>query len=206
MPAPAPRLVAAILAGGRASRLGGALKPLLPVGGARIIDRELAVLHPLVDELLLITNDAVPYDDLGLRVIPDLRPGLGPLAGLESALAATDAEVLFLVGGDMPALDARAIALVLDALAAAPDADVAAVLVGGEPEPLHTAWRRRLLPRATARLDAGKLALKGLLDELTIAPVDESRIREFDPELLALANINTPEDLEAFNRLLAKRG
>lgn len=192
---------AAILAGGRARRFGGACKPLLEVAGARIIDRQLAILRPLFDRILVVANAPAPFAALGLEVIADLRPGLGPLAGLEAALAATAAESLFLVAGDMPALDPRAIALVLEAFARDAVADAAAFVGARGPEPLHAVYARRILPAVRARLDGGQLAARDLLAELRLVPVDDALLRAFDPERLALANVNAPDDL---HRLAAR--
>jgi len=75
----AANVAAAILAGGSGSRMGaGVVKGLLPVGGQRIIDRQLAVLRPLFSEVLIAANDPEPWADLGLRVVPD-RIVSGPL-------------------------------------------------------------------------------------------------------------------------------
>jgi molybdenum cofactor guanylyltransferase len=193
------RTAAAILAGGRASRLGGVAKPLLTVGGQRIIDRALAVLRPLVDEVVILADDAAPFAPLGLRVIPDRRPGLGPLAGLEAALLAVDAEELLLVGGDMPALSPRVVAHVL---AAAPGADAVVPFTAGRPEPLHARYHRRVAATVSARLDRGALPLHGLLDEIAVTPVDEAALRALDPELLTFANVNTPDDLRRLDERL----
>src|SRR5205814_5187168 len=127
-------------------------KPLVAIAGRAILDRQLDVLRPLFDEILLVANDIVannrtgdpePFARPGLRVVCDRRPGLGPLAGLEAALVAAAHEQLFLVAGDMPALDARAIDLVLSA----PPADAAVIVTARGPEPLHARYARAILPR-----------------------------------------------------------
>ena len=48
---------AAIVAGGVASRLGGRAKSTLPLGHGSILDRQLAVLRPLTDRILVVAND-----------------------------------------------------------------------------------------------------------------------------------------------------
>lgn len=179
----------AILAGGRARRLGGAMKPLLEVGGRRMIDRVRDALEPLCDELVVL-GDAALLGDVGLPVVPDRRPGLGPLGGLETALEGSSAEVVLLVGGDMPFLE-RAL---LERLLAA-DASASAACFAGErgPEPLCARYAAALLPRVRARLDAGQLALHALLDE-----VGALRLPLYSPaDRLALANVNTPDELAA---------
>ena len=76
-----------ILAGGQATRFGGVPKGLARVHGERIIDRVAGALRESADDLLLVANDAAAASWLpGVRVECDLRPGLGSLGGLHSAL------------------------------------------------------------------------------------------------------------------------
>jgi molybdopterin-guanine dinucleotide biosynthesis protein A len=189
---------AAILAGGRGERLGGATKALITVAGRRIVDRQLAVLQPIADEILLV-GPAAELAGVAARLVPDLRPGLGPLAGLEAALAATRAEQLLVVAGDLPALSARALALLV---AAAPEADAVVPRVAGRAEPLHARYARRALPAVRASLDAGERALHRMLDRLNVAWIDEPALRAVDPELLTLADVDAPEDLARIERAL----
>ena len=51
---------AAILAGGKATRMGGRAKSFLVVDAERVIDRQLAVLRPLFSEILIVANDPGP--------------------------------------------------------------------------------------------------------------------------------------------------
>lgn len=189
---PGAPVTAAILAGGRATRLGGVMKPLLEIGGRRILDRQLDVLGPLVDEVILVANEAGPFASSGLRVVPDRRPGLGPLAGLEAALEATSHAEVLLVAGDLPFLDPRVIALLLDADAAA-DAVVPRTARG--PEPLLARYARRIRPRASAALDADRRAMHRFLEEISTLRIEEPALRAIDPALGFLRNVNTPEDL-----------
>jgi molybdopterin-guanine dinucleotide biosynthesis protein A len=192
------RVVAAILVGGQATRMGGVAKPLLRVGGRTILDRQLAVLRPLADEILLVASagQAELYRDQGVRIVLDRRAGagagMGPLAGLETALLATDADAVLLVGGDMPALHPGALELILAARASA---EAVVPRVAGHCEPLHARYARRVLPRVSHLLDRGRRALMALLDEIDVEYVEEERLRAVDPLGLTLCNVNTPADL-----------
>src|SRR5689334_20794921 len=100
------RMVAAILAGGRGRRMGGVNKALIEAEGRRIIDRQPEVLLPLFDEVLVVVADGAGWNEPRARLIVDRRPGMGPLAGLEAALAEGD---VFAVACDMPYLDAAVV-------------------------------------------------------------------------------------------------
>jgi molybdopterin-guanine dinucleotide biosynthesis protein A len=76
-----------ILAGGRGSRLGGADKALLEYRGYSLLTRTLHAFPEAFSERLLSYNrePGEVVSDLGLRVVPDLRPDQpGPLAALEA--------------------------------------------------------------------------------------------------------------------------
>lgn len=181
-------IVAAILAGGRARRMGGAPKALLEVGGRRIVDRQVAVLGPLVDEVLLVVGDAAPYGDVrGVRLVVDRVPGQGPLGGMQAAFGATAAAQLLLVGCDLPFLDAALCTALRDAR---PDAEAVVPRAGGRPQPLCARYARRVQPLVEARLAAGHRRLLDLVAALDVAWLDL-------PPGGALTNVNTPEDLLA---------
>ena len=91
------RCTGAILAGGRAVRMGGKPKGLELVGGRRILDRVADALRGATDAVILVANDPGADQWLpGVRVVPDLRPGHGPASGVHAALMATGTDVLVL--------------------------------------------------------------------------------------------------------------
>lgn len=77
-----------ILAGGRATRMGGIDKPLLTIGGCTLLARIVERLSPQCDGLLISANsDESRFREWGLPVIQDDVPDYaGPLAGLLAAL------------------------------------------------------------------------------------------------------------------------
>jgi molybdopterin-guanine dinucleotide biosynthesis protein A len=195
-------VAAAILAGGRARRLGGVDKGRLEVGGARIVDRQAAVLLPLVDELLLVVGDPAGWALDRARVVVDAVPGQGPLGGIAAALAASRAEALLVFGCDLPFLDEKLVRLVRDE---APGAAAVVPRVGGRPQPLHARYARTVAPVVAVRLARGARRLVELLDDLDVAYLDEARLRALDPTLRGLTNINTPEALAAARASVAGR-
>ncbi|HTM21662.1 MAG TPA: molybdenum cofactor guanylyltransferase [Kofleriaceae bacterium] len=185
---------AVILAGGRATRMGGALKPLLLVHGVTILERQLDVLQPRFAEVVISSNDADAFAGRGLRVIADAAPGLGPLAGLAAALAAARTELVFAIAGDMPWLAPAAIDLLFDRLGGA---DAAAPFLRAGVEPLHALYRTSCLPVIARRLADGALRTAGVLEDpaLHVVRIGEDELRALDPALRFLANVNQPSDL-----------
>jgi molybdopterin-guanine dinucleotide biosynthesis protein A len=177
------KIAAAILAGGRATRMGGADKALLEVGGARIVDRQVAALAPLVAEVLLVggADRAVA----GARLVPDLQAGRGPLAGIEAAFVACDADALLVLGCDLPFLDEKLLRLIRDH---APEKLACVPRVEGRAQALHARYSRAILPIVERRLHQNQLRLLALLDELDVAWLDL-------PASEGLTNVNTPDQL-----------
>lgn len=188
-------IAAVIVAGGKATRFGGRYKPLLEVGGTRILDRQLAVLGSCFDEIVLAANDPAPYRHTGLLIVADRHPDAGPLAGLDAAFHATSASHLFAVAGDMPYLSVAAIEAVL--AAEHDECDVVAPRVAGYYEPLHALYARSCAPVIAARLRTGRYKLSGLLSEenLRVNALGEQVFRRIDPAMPFFTNINSPADL-----------
>jgi molybdenum cofactor guanylyltransferase len=190
---------AAVIAGGPARRMGGVAKAALVVGGRSIAERQLAALRPLFERVLVVAGDPGPWAALGAEVVPDRQPAAGPLAGVHAALLATRAHpAVVCVAGDMPFLRAELLALLRDH---APGAEAVAVRgADGRPEPLLARYGARCLAAVESQLASGDNAVHALLARLDVSWIDEALVRAFDPRLLSLTNVNTPEDLARARR------
>jgi molybdopterin-guanine dinucleotide biosynthesis protein A len=189
---------AAILAGGRARRLGGADKASLPIGDARIIDRQLAALAVVTvkNAVRIVANDRDRYAGLGLRVIPDAVPDAGPLGGLYTALLDASHDRVLILACDLPFVTAALLQRLVAESGAGPENDEVDAVVPRSArglEPLCALYMKRCAAAARARLDRGELAVAGLLADL--------RVHELGPEALApyddgslFENVNTPHD------------
>ncbi|UUZ83494.1 NTP transferase domain-containing protein [Paenibacillus sp. P26] len=108
------KLTGVILAGGQNRRMNGRSKAPLTIGGQTFLSRQLSEMSRVCSELLLIAPDRTPFErelepyGERVRIEADLHPGLGPLAGLETAMTMALGEVLWVVGCDMPFLSADA--------------------------------------------------------------------------------------------------
>ena len=98
---------AAILAGGRASRLHGADKGALVVGGRSILERQLDALAGIASEVFLVGGSRAE-DGPAARLphVADLAPARGPLGGIQAALhhAGAAVDALLSVACDLPFL------------------------------------------------------------------------------------------------------
>jgi len=192
IPRAAARVAGAILAGGLGTRMGGLSKAALEVGGVRIIDRQLAVLRPLCDELVVVGGEPTLAASVGLALAPDAPGPPGPLRALAGALAATTAPVLLLLACDLPFL---AEAPLRALLARAPGHDAVAPRHGGHPEPLHALYARSCLAPAHALLAAGQGRMGALLEQVDTVWLEGDALTGLDPALRFLTNVNTPKEL-----------
>ena len=186
---------AALISGGKASRLDGRVKALIEIDGRPILERQLEVLRPRFPAVAVAANDATPYQGMGLPVLADQVLGQGPLAGIASALRWCRRPYLLVVAGDMPYLDPRVVDLLLRRRWRG--IDVVAPFVGDTPQPLFALYARGCLATIERCLDAGKLKLSSLLTEegLRVRRVYEAELRSIDSDLRCLTNVNTSADI-----------
>jgi molybdopterin-guanine dinucleotide biosynthesis protein A len=187
-----PEFDGAVLAGGRSARM-GTDKARLVVDGETLLARQLLRLREAgAQERLVVGRPAEEcVCDPGVRFVPDRRPGAGPLAGLEAALAAGETGLMLVLAVDLPFLTAD----LLRRLVQQGGPEVGVVPVRAEQlEPLVALYPRRALAEITRRLQAGELALQplvrtgvaaGWLKPWTISAADE----------VQFTNWNRPEDL-----------
>lgn len=98
--------IAAVLAGGRGTRLGGADKGLLALRGNYLIDKVLSALeHQVAGRIIVANRHASEYAARGLPVLADAWPGqVGPLAGIYTALQHVASGDVLVVPVDAPQL------------------------------------------------------------------------------------------------------
>ena len=183
-----------VLCGGAGRRMGGADKPLLQAGPARLIDYCLTCLPPARQILVSANRNLPEYRQLGHPVIADLTPDLGPIGGLVSCLPHLQAPYVYVVPGDAAFVPQSLAALLL----AATDTHRQAAAIYRSQERVHylpvVVKRTALLDAKTgvaAYLATGARSVRGLLERLGYA--------EWQPQtdLAPLVNINDPADLAA---------
>src|SRR5215472_18594624 len=98
-----------LLAGGRATRMGGRDKAFAAVDGEPIAVRTVRLFRTLFAQVIVVTDRAERFRDLGVETIADRMPGCGPLGGIHAAMLASRHPHVFVAACDMPGLDAEVI-------------------------------------------------------------------------------------------------
>jgi molybdopterin-guanine dinucleotide biosynthesis protein A len=189
------RVSAIVLAGGRSSRFGRD-KLAEPIDGRPLLHHAIDAVRPIATEVLVVVSpEGVPKLPHDVVLVRDRSAFEGPLAGLLAGLDATDADLVLVTGGDMPALVPEVIEALLAALEAR-GSEAAVLAHGGRSRPLPMVLRRELALDAVVRLlDDGERRLGALTDDLVTAVIDEGVWRALDPGAATLRDIDTPDDL-----------
>lgn len=182
------RFAAVVLAGG-ASRRMGRDKAVVDVGGRPMLERVAdAVTEAGADPVVI---GGGPLRHGRLDVLPDRRPGSGPLAAIADALVWSPHELVVVLACDLALLDTETVTRLV-AAAAEPAIDVATAVTDRR-EPLCAAWRvSACLPVVEELVIAGERAVVAAFDRLRVGEVPVSAER--------LLNVNTPADLARARR------
>ena len=185
---------AIILAGGQSRRMGTdkALLRLRP-DGPRLIEMVLAVVEPLVSQLVVSTNRPADYSWLGKPLVSDRVAGQGPLGGLEAGLNSMPTSHCLLVACDMPFIKPA----VLEYLLSKAEGYAAVVPLSrqGHPEPLCAVYSRACLPVIQSSLKANRLKMTDWLSDVPTCFVPPDELERLDPGLVSFKNLNSPQDV-----------
>jgi len=182
---------AIIMAGGASTRMGQD-KSLLQIEGKPMIQHVCDQLRDHFDEVVLSANDPAKYAFLGLRMVPDHQPDMGPLMGLASTLATATHDLALTVACDIPCIDINLAHRMLN-LAPGHDAVVPRVPVadGFRMEPLFAVYRKSVADRMFELLERGERRIRRLFDTI--------HVRFVDMEAGASpGNLNTEEEYRAY--------
>lgn len=142
-------MTGALLAGGRARRLGGVAKGLIEVDGEAIAARLLRLLADQCDDVFVVGDPEGPYAGLGVPVVADRVPGKGAPGGVHAALSTAAPGWVCVLACDLPRFDRAT----LDALRGrARDQDAVLARVEGRLQPTAGLWHTRAAPAIEALL------------------------------------------------------
>jgi molybdopterin-guanine dinucleotide biosynthesis protein A len=199
---PPPHSAAIVLTGGKSRRLGRdkASEVLL---GVTLLQRVVSALDGIADEIMIVRSRGQELPpvacSVSVRILDDIDPEAGPLGGLVTGLAATEADAALGVACDMPLLQPRLLSALLALL---PGHDAVVPVAAGRSQPLCAAYSRSALASLQKRLEARDLRLSEALSALDVVEAGPDLWRPLDPDGLSFLNINTDEDLRTAETLL----
>ena len=181
-----------ILAGGRATRMGGQDKGLLPLAGKAMVQHVIGALEPQVADIIINANrHRAEYAGYGYRVLPDLLEGYcGPLAGIATALRAARTSYIVTAPCDSPFVPAD-LALRLHRMLSQEAADIGIAHDGKRLQPVFALIRCSLLGSLLCYLHEGERKVEPWYRQQPHVLCDFSDTPE------AFINVNTPADITA---------
>ncbi|HMU41486.1 MAG TPA: molybdenum cofactor guanylyltransferase [Pseudomonadota bacterium] len=182
------RPLCGIFVGGASRRMNGHPKGLLPCepGGETIVGRLVRIVQALELPVVLVGQHEA-YRPLGLPMLADQPPGVGPLGGLCALLRHAQGREVLALACDMPfvsqAFLERFLAL------ECPDADVVIAQTGpGAPlETFLARYRATALPTVLQKIAEGERTLQRVLHSLNLQTVllpeaDQTVCQDWDTE------------------------
>lgn len=183
-----------VLAGG-ASRRMGTDKACLPLGGERLVDRQIRLLRAVCHTVAIIGPSA-KFGDTGIQVYEDAIPGQGPLGGIQAGLERARTEFSLFLGCDMPLMEARFLRyLCQQAMTTTALATVPPPWTGGR-YPLCIVLRRRALARVVACLESGQNQVGRFFLQVPRRPITKAEFARAGFSTRIFLNLNTPKEYE----------
>lgn len=192
-----PVLSAIVLAGG-ASRRMGRDKRSIEVGGRPMLIAAVRLAAAMADDIVVSCRREAPpdarlFDGMPVRLVFDSRYG-GPLAGLETSLAAVANDLAVVLAVDMPAVTEEMLWQLVDAVIGRPGACGAVFGEGSRLMPFPAVLRRGARDVVSEQLDLASLRVADALRRLDPVTVPYWRgTLEAGPS--AFLNVNVPSDL-----------
>jgi len=195
-----PRTAGVVLAGGYSTRYGDRDKALAPVEGTPMLRRVVERVERVVDAVVVNCRAdqraafAEALDGTGASVAFALDPvdDAGPLAGLQTGLAAVGAPVTVLVACDMPYVDPHFLTAMVERL----DGHEAVVPAPeGSRQPTQSVLQTNAgQTAAEAALADGESALRAAFDRLETLELGDETLTALDADE-SLRDVNRPSDL-----------
>jgi len=192
-------------AGGKSSRMGKD-KAFLPFLGIPLIMRLVDRFQQLDAEMLIIANNLPSYQEIGLPVFEDLRPGRGALGGLLTALSVPNTALVGLVAVDMPFASPELIKFMADRVDRENlDGMIPSTIHGVEP--LHAVYRRETcLTLVEEAIDQDLWRMKAWHKNANLKILDPDQTITISGSEDTFLNLNTPEEFSAAEEYARTRG
>lgn len=204
-----------VLCGGQSQRMGRP-KAWLPFGDELLLVRVVRLLREAVEPVVVVAagGQDVPALPAEVRIVRDRVQGRGPLAGLAAGLAALrdEADAVYVSSTDSPFLARAFVTRMFDLLGehaiCVPyvEGDFHA-RIGQDPiyvpnmegrfHPLAAVYRTELATVAEALVAEGQLRPVFLFEKVPTRVVEAAELRDIDPDLNSLRNLNTEEEYRA---------
>ena len=194
---------AIILCGGKSTRMGTA-KAMLPFGPELMLQRVVRLVGEVVpsNSIVVVASEQQDLPQLpdGVLLAHDAHADRGPLEGLAAGLQtltdrgdANQIDTVYATSCDVPLLVPAFVTQLFELLG---DHEIAVPRDGKFHHPLAAVYRLSVLAHVKKLLAADRLRPFFLFQELDTLEIPVDQLREVDPKLATLENLNCPEDYQ----------
>ena len=187
-----------LLVGGKSTRM-GANKAFLDFRGQTLLERALRTLRATCGNVTIV-GDPVTFASYA-PAVADVFPNCGPLAGIHTALAHSEAELNLMLAVDMPFVSRELLAFIF-AVAEGEDnhAIVTVPRTGKGFQPLCAVYRRDFSTTAEQALRAGRYKIDAAFSSVSVRVIEEDELAAAGFSEQSFFNVNTPQDRRAAER------
>jgi molybdopterin-guanine dinucleotide biosynthesis protein A len=187
-----------ILAGGKSRRM-GRNKAFIDSGGVPLFERVYRVFEEIFSEIIIVTNDVLPFERYEAILQRDIILNKGALGGLYTGLFHSSNYHAFCSACDMPLLNPRVIEYMTEER---DEYDVIVPKTHDGLHPLHAIYSKNCLNPMRQLLDRDDLRIVDFFGQVRVRYIEEMEIKEFDPHVRSVINVNTEEEMEAVRNIL----
>ena len=164
-------------------------------GRGSLVEFILEQVEGLGDDVLVISNQPEAYAFLGFPVYTDVKPGIGALGGLLTALTYARTETAFVLACDMPFVNRDLLNYMIENL---PGNDVVVPVYGDKNfiEPFRGLYAKACLPAVQKAVAAGKRRAIAFHPDVRVRLISQEEVEGFDPDGRSFINVNTPEEYQ----------
>jgi len=176
-------------------------KAVMELAGQTLMGRAVAVLETVLEEVIVVAPRRQQYADVKVALVPDIRPDLGPLGGIHTALNHAAGRPVFVLACDMPLVTDDLVRWIVghrpDIASAEPQESRPWARVVRDrhgAQPLCGLYSGACLPAAERALEENRLSTRDLLNHLETEVLDlDPGADWYSPRLLS--NVNVLQDL-----------
>jgi molybdopterin-guanine dinucleotide biosynthesis protein A len=177
----------------------GRNKAFIDSGGVPLFERVYRVFKEIFSEIIIVTNDVLPFQRYEAILQRDIILNKGALGGLYTGLFHSSNYHAFCSACDMPLLNPRVIEYMTEER---DEYDVIVPKTHDGLHPLHAIYSKECLNPMRQLLDRDDLKIVDFFGQVRVRYIEEMEIREFDPHMRSLINVNTEEEMEAVRKIL----
>jgi molybdopterin-guanine dinucleotide biosynthesis protein A len=197
-----PAYSIAILMGGEGRRMGKVAKGLIRLGGVCLIDRILAETTRLGGDVYFVAKESERYKKWGVPVHRDIFEERASIVGIHTALSVSETDHVLVLAVDLPGVTGTFLEYLLSLRH---EADLVVPSKNGLWEPLCAVYHRKVIKTVEKLIRNKRFKPIELMKEYSCREVTEIEMERFSSPQDMLTNLNTPSDIETWERTSRNR-